>query len=237
MKPESVAARGGTRTGFARVRSVLILAGEAGTRLGDGAAPDAMLVRSVADGRAALTRRRELASPLVVMAEMPPLGSMTAADLSAMLALRPDAIVLPEATGAHDIAWLGARLAVAEAELGLADGATRIVARPADAPAGLLALPSLSAASPRLAGVIWDGARLGAALNVAPDSPALLQARTLVQAAARAAGVPIWEVSGASAQDQALAAACTAARRDGFAGLLTTEPAQIGAINLAFAER
>jgi citrate lyase subunit beta/citryl-CoA lyase len=40
----------------------------------------------------------------------------------------PDGIMLPKAAGGPDVAHLGAKLAVREAEFGLPDGETRIVA-------------------------------------------------------------------------------------------------------------
>src|ERR1700678_4490159 len=50
------------------------------------------------------------------------------ADLDAVMASGPDALLLPLSLGAPSVQQLSAKLAVREALLGLADGATRIIA-------------------------------------------------------------------------------------------------------------
>ena len=62
------------------------------------------------------------------------------ADLDAVMHAAPDGIVLPKAVGGVDVAHLGAKLAVREAELGLEDGATRILAIGTETAAGVFAL-------------------------------------------------------------------------------------------------
>src|ERR1700687_620009 len=52
----------------------------------------------------------------------------TDADLDAVMAGAPDAILLPDSLGAASFKQLPAKLAVREAKLSLADGATRIIA-------------------------------------------------------------------------------------------------------------
>ncbi len=68
-------------------------------------------------------------------------SGLAEADLAAVMPAAPGGIVLPKACGTADIAELAARLRVAEAENGLADGATRIVAIATETPAAVLALP------------------------------------------------------------------------------------------------
>src|SRR5829696_7467224 len=53
---------------------------------------------------------------------------LTDADLDAVMAAGPDGIMLPKAVGGPDVSHLGAKLGVREAEFGLEDGITRIIA-------------------------------------------------------------------------------------------------------------
>src|SRR3954469_8634215 len=53
---------------------------------------------------------------------------LTDADLDGVMPNAPDGIMLPKAAGGKDAAHLGAKLAVREAECGLEDGGTRIIA-------------------------------------------------------------------------------------------------------------
>jgi citrate lyase subunit beta/citryl-CoA lyase len=77
------------------------------------------------------------------------------ADLDAVMAARPDGILLAKVTSGADLSHLGAKLAVREAELGLNDGGTRIIAM-IDSAKGLFGLASLSGASHRLDALAWD---------------------------------------------------------------------------------
>ena len=72
------------------------------------------------------------------------------ADLDLVMAAAPEAILLPEVVGGADIQHLAAKLAVREAECGLADGATRIIALVADTARGVLALGTVPGSSRRL---------------------------------------------------------------------------------------
>ncbi len=139
------------------------------------------------------------------------------ADLDVAMAGAPDAVLLPGTVGARDLQHLAAKLAVGEAEHGLAAGRTRILAIAADTPAGVLALASLPGATPRLMALGWDAAALAAALGVGPDAAPLRTARDLLLIAAAAAGVPALDCGHAGDEP---ADAPDAARRDGFAGRL-----------------
>jgi citrate lyase subunit beta/citryl-CoA lyase len=61
----------------------------------------------------------------------------------------PDGIMLPKAAGGPDVAHLGAKLAVREAEFGLPDGETRIVAIATETGRGVFALGTYAGASRR----------------------------------------------------------------------------------------
>jgi len=163
------------------------------------------------------------------------------ADLAAIMPAAPDGLVLPKAGSGADLQRLGAKLAVHEAEIGLPDGATRIVALTETA-AALFTMGSFIGASRRLAGLAWGAedlmADLGAETNQMPDgawTPPFALLRSLALFAARAACVaPIDTVYPAFRDQDGLRAVCEAARRDGFAGKMAVHPAQIPIINAVF---
>ena len=85
-------------------------------------------------------------------------------DLSAMMAVAPDGIVLSRCEGARDVTRLGARLAVEEAIHGLADGSTQILPL-IETSRGTLTSHTLADASGRLAGIAWDAEAIRAEIG------------------------------------------------------------------------
>jgi citrate lyase subunit beta/citryl-CoA lyase len=167
---------------------------------------------------------------------------MTDADLDGVMQASPDGIVLPKAVGGVDVSHLGAKLAVREAEYGLGDGETRILAIGTENAAGVFALGSFGGASHRLMGLTWGGedlsADLGAEANrdergAYTDPYRLARALTLFGAAA--AGVDAVDSVYTNFRDmEGLAAECREARRDGFVAKMAIHPAQVPVINEAF---
>ncbi len=164
------------------------------------------------------------------------------ADLDGVMPAAPDGIVLPKAVGGADVAHLGAKLAVREAEYGLDDGATRILAIATENAAGVFALGTFAGASHRLMGLTWGGedlsADLGAEANRDEDGaytdPYRL-ARSLTLMGAAAAGVDAVDSVFTNFRDMAgLEAECRQARRDGFVAKMAIHPAQVPVINQAF---
>lgn len=164
------------------------------------------------------------------------------ADLDGVMRSAPDGIVLPKAIGGADVAHLGAKLAVREAEFGLDDGATRILAIATENAAGVFALGTFAGASHRLMGLTWGGedlsADLGAETNRREDGaytdPYRL-ARSLTLLGAAAASVDAIDSVFTNFRDQAgLESECRAARRDGFVAKMAIHPAQVPVINEAF---
>ena len=164
------------------------------------------------------------------------------ADLDGVMRSAPDGIVLPKTVGGADVAHLGAKLAVREAEFGLADGATRILAIGTENAAGVFALGTFAGASHRLMGLTWGGedlsADLGAEANRGEDGaytdPYRL-ARSLALLGAAAASVDAIDSVFTNFRDMAgLEAECRAARRDGFVAKMAIHPAQVPVINEAF---
>ncbi|MCP8940359.1 CoA ester lyase [Alsobacter sp. SYSU M60028] len=171
------------------------------------------------------------------------LGSGLAdADLDAVMEAAPDGVVLPKSVSGADVQHLAAKLAVREAEQGLDDGGTRILAIATETAASIFNMGSYAGASHRLAGLTWGAedlsADLGAETNRLDDGsyadPYRL-ARALSIFAAQAAGVAAIDTVFTNFRDEAgLRAECAAARRDGFTGKMAIHPAQVAVINEAF---
>src|SRR3984885_10811116 len=166
------------------------------------------------------------------------------ADLDAVMAGAPGAILLPESLGAPSVQQLSAKLAVREARLGLADGATRVIAV-ADTAQSLFTMGSYRGSSARLIGVAWSAEALRADIGAETDRDPLGDylgayrlARELTLLAATSARVAAINAAFADIRDlKGLRAEAPAARRDGFAGKIAIDPAQVAVINDVFARR
>jgi citrate lyase subunit beta/citryl-CoA lyase len=167
---------------------------------------------------------------------------LTDADLDGVMAAAPDGIVLPKAIGGIDVSHLGTKLAVREAEFGLADGGTAVIAIATENARGLFALGTFAGASHRLTGLTWGGEDLsvdvGAERNRDEEgrytAPYRL-ARSLTLFGATAAGVDPIDAVFTNFRDEAgLTAECREARRDGFVAKMAIHPAQVPVINEAF---
>jgi citrate lyase subunit beta/citryl-CoA lyase len=167
---------------------------------------------------------------------------LTDADLDGVMAGAPDGIMLPKAVGGPDVAHLGAKLAVREAEHGLDDGGTRIVAIATETAASLFVLGGFAGASRRLAGLAWGAEDLSADLGaeVNRDEAGLFTepfrlARNLMLFAAAAAEVDAVDTVFTNFRDpEGLARECREAQRDGFVAKLAIHPGQVPVINEAF---
>ncbi|MGA2484993.1 MAG: CoA ester lyase [Roseiarcus sp.] len=169
-------------------------------------------------------------------------SGLTAADLDAVIPAAPDGVVLPKCRGGADVQRLGANLAVREAEHGLIDGSTRIVAIATESARALFGFASYRGASGRLEGLAWGGEDLsvdiGAETNRLPDGAyaapyALARTLTLVGAVAAEAR-PIDAVYTNFRDLDGLRAEALAARRDGFLAKMAIHPAQVPIINEVF---
>ncbi len=205
-------------------------------------APPSSRDEARARARAFLLRAAALPRRPRLLAEVDTLRTGRAdADLEAVMAGAPDAILLRGAVGAVDIQHLAAKLAVQEVENGIALGRTGILAVVADTARGVLALGTIPGASPRLLAICWDPGALAA--EVAADTPRdaagrlaepCRMARGLVVVAAVAAGVAVIDAATAGGSAE-LTRACSAARRDGFTGKLALDAQQVPTIARYFA--
>jgi citrate lyase subunit beta/citryl-CoA lyase len=157
-------------------------------------------------------------------------------DLAAIVAAKPDGIVLPKAEGGPSLAELDRRLSA------LGDTGARILPIATETPTAIFALGSYGGVSARLCGLSWGVEDLSAAVGATTAreadgryTPLFETARALALFAARAAGVPAIEtIFPALHDEQGLKAYAGRGRRDGFSGMLAIHPAQIAIINMAF---
>jgi citrate lyase subunit beta/citryl-CoA lyase len=164
------------------------------------------------------------------------------ADLDAVMPAGPDGIMLPKCASGVDVQHIAAKIAVREAESGLPDGTTRIIAIATETAASLFNLGTYRGASRRLEGLTWGAedlsADLGAETNRTEtgdytDPYRLARALTLAGAAA-ADMLAIDTVYTAYRDGEGLRRECEAARRDGFGAKMAIHPAQVPIINEVF---
>ena len=160
------------------------------------------------------------------------------ADLVAVMPHAPTGIVLSDCESRADLQGLSAKLAVQEAENGLPDSVTEILALTGTA-AAIFNFAELGDATPRLAALAWDRQRLLASLGTETiaqsiDTPGSTLFRTLLLFAARASGKSAIDTANATEDLAAFEQECLRARADGFAGKLACNPSQAAIIAKIF---
>jgi citrate lyase subunit beta/citryl-CoA lyase len=169
-------------------------------------------------------------------------SGLTDADLDAVLAARPDAVVLPKGEGGASIIHLDAKLTAREAVHGIAEGATKIFAFAIESAAALFLAGTYAGASPRLIGLTWGSEDLSYEFGGTSSRDAqgrFLEpyrlARTLCLAASAAAKVAaIDTVFPDFRNPEGLRREAEDAARQGFVGKMAIHPAQIPIINEVF---
>ena len=159
-------------------------------------------------------------------------------DVEAVMPARPDGIMLPKPQGPEDLYRLDALMTRCEAS----GATTGIIAVCTETPAATLSLAAKSWAHTRLAGLLWGGEDLSAAIGTTANrdehgryTEPFMLARSLCLLAARAAGVvPIDAVFTDFRDSDALTRETNIARRDGFSAKAAIHPAQVEIINSCF---
>jgi citrate lyase subunit beta / citryl-CoA lyase len=167
---------------------------------------------------------------------------MTDADLDAIVAGAPDAVVLPKAEGGTSVVHLDAKLTAREAIAGLPEGQIKVLAQAVESSAGLFAAGTFRGASARLVGLTWGPEDLSAELGAETNRDAQGEltepyrlARSMCLYAAAAAKLSAIETVYVDFRNsEGLRRDSEAARRDGFTGRLAIHPAQVPVINEVF---
>ncbi len=166
-------------------------------------------------------------------------GHLTAADVAAIIAARPDAIMLPKAEGAPSIAQLDLIL---RSEGAAEESLPLILPIATETAAAIFTLGSYRETKDRLLGLTWGAEDLPAAIGATTSrevdgnyTAPYDVARALTLFAAHASGVAAIDTVFPAIKDEAgLAAYAARARRDGFTGMMAIHPSQVEAINAAF---
>jgi citrate lyase subunit beta/citryl-CoA lyase len=164
------------------------------------------------------------------------------ADLDAVMAGKPDGIMLPKCGGGSDAIALGAKLAAREAIHGLPDGSTRTIPIATETAASIFSMGSYAGARARMEALTWGAEDLSAEVAAETSrlpggdyTPPYQLARSLTIFAAVAANVaPIDTVFTNFRDEAALRKECLAARRDGFTGKMLIHPDQVAVANEIF---
>lgn len=167
---------------------------------------------------------------------------LTDADLDAVVAGAPDAVMLPKAEGGPSVVHLDAKLTAREAVHGVADGAIAIVPIATETAAALFVGGSYRGASRRLTGLTWGAEDLSVELGSETNRDAAGRftgpyrlARNLCLAAAAAARVQAIDTVYVDFRNaDGLRAEAEEARRDGFTAKMAIHPAQVAVINEVF---
>jgi citrate lyase subunit beta/citryl-CoA lyase len=161
-------------------------------------------------------------------------------DVEAVIPARPDGVVLPKSGGPEDVFRLSDLIERHEPQE--QKGKTAIIVVCTETPASTLSLAAKSWRHPRLAGLMWGGEDLSAAIGATANrdeqgrytGPFAL-ARNLCLLAARAAEVaPIDAVFTDFRDGEGLRREADAARRDGFSAKVAIHPSQVDIINRCF---
>lgn len=233
-----------------RLRSLLFVPGDRPERFAKAAASGAdAIILDLEDSvspankemaRAAVADYLTGAREVVTLVRVNPLdGHMTAADVAAIAAARPDAIMLPKAEGAPSIAQFDTILRSESARDASLPPVLPIATETA---AAIFTLGSYREVRDRLLGLTWGAEDLPAAIGATTSrhadgsyTPPYEVARALTLFAAHGAGVAAIDTVFPAIRDEAgLVAYAARARRDGFTGMMAIHPSQVGPINTAF---
>jgi citrate lyase subunit beta/citryl-CoA lyase len=163
-------------------------------------------------------------------------------DLTVVMGAAPLGVLLPKAASSSDVDHLSTKLRVHEAEHGLEDGSTRIMALITETPAAVLVAATWQERHPRLSGLTWGAEDLSAeigAQRTRTESGQLTDvfrlARALTILAASAADTAAIDTVFVDFRDEeGLRRECLDAARDGFTAKMAIHPAQVAIINEAF---
>jgi len=169
-------------------------------------------------------------------------GSVALADLSAVVAARPDGIMLPKARHGDDVRRLDHWLEALETAAGVTVGTVRVIPMITETAGALLAMSTFAALPTRARGVTWGAEDLATDLGALGNRDSsgryeapYVWASSLCLTAAAAAGVLAIDTVDTEIRDiDAMRIRARESRRAGYVGKLAIHPAQVAAIHDAF---
>ena len=155
-------------------------------------------------------------------------------DVAEILIGQPNGICLPKAESANDVQALSELLAEIESECGIGEGTTWIMPI-IETARGILHAEAIASADPRIVLLAFGAEDYTRDVGALRSRHALLFARSMLVAAARAAGVQASDTIYANVEDEpGLAEECVSARELGFDGKGAINPRQLPTIHQAF---
>ncbi|MDE8344188.1 MAG: CoA ester lyase [Acidocella sp.] len=188
---------------------------------------------------AILRESRQDVAPALWVRINPMASGLALDDLAAVVPAAPAGIVLPKPDSAADIIRLSNYLDAFEAASNIPIGNIKILPITTETPASLFGLASYGSAGPRLIGLTWGAEDLPAAIGASTGrledgtlTDLCRLARSLCLAAAANASVPAIDTVYPDFRNLAgLRMSATAARREGFCGMMAIHPSQVAIIN------
>lgn len=163
-----------------------------------------------------------------------PLDAGGREDVAEILIGQPNGICLPKAESANDVQALSELLAEIESECGIGEGTTWIMPI-IETARGILHAEAIASADPRIVLLAFGAEDYTRDVGALRSRHALLFARSMLVAAARAAGVQASDTIYANVEDEpGLAEECVSARELGFDGKGAINPRQLPTIHQAF---
>jgi citrate lyase subunit beta/citryl-CoA lyase len=155
-------------------------------------------------------------------------------DVSEVLIGRPHGICLPKAESARDVLDLSELLSRVEAERGIDEGSTWIMPI-LETAKGILHAEEIATADPRIVALAFGAEDFTRDVGALRSRDSLLFARSMLVAAAKAAGIQASDTVYADIEDEdGLAEECALARELGFDGKGAINPRQLPTIHRAF---
>ncbi len=163
-------------------------------------------------------------------------------DLAAVVAARPDGILLPKARDGADLHRLDHWLEALETQHGHSCGSIKVIALITETAQAVLGGATFTSPPARVIGYTWGAedlaADIGASANRSADGEfefTFRLARSSCLLMAAAAGIAAYDTTDIEFRDlAAVASRAQASRRDGFVGKLAIHPAQLAPIHAAF---